>query len=175
MTIRICAAALFALLFTSASASANVPDYFGDNDQTALRNGARDAEELRIMREREIGLMLENEQRARNMAAAQARAALPSDPRLIPLAPNTGISPATVSIIKTTLATSLEMDGPDVARKWENQQTGAHGLITVQKITTNVLGEPCRAFTITNLQDVTHSVDGTACYKNGQWAWIDNP
>jgi hypothetical protein len=33
--------------------------------------GARDAQELRIMREREIGLMLENEQRARDMAAVQ--------------------------------------------------------------------------------------------------------
>jgi hypothetical protein len=64
------------------------------------------------------------------------------------------------------------LDGPDVARKWDNAETGAHGLITVQKISKNVLGEPCRAFTITNLQDVMRSVEGTACYKNGQWVWI---
>ena len=171
MRTKIFAAALFALILTTAPASADV----SLASKLDMNAGVRASEELRIMREQEISLMLQNEQRARDMAAAQATAALPSDPRLIALAPDTGISPATVSIIKTTLATSLDMDGPDVARKWENPQTGAHGLITVQKITKHILGEPCREFTITNLQDVTHSVGGTSCYKNSQWVWIGNP
>ena len=95
-----------------------------------------------------------------------------TDPRLLPLSPDIGISPETNSAIMSALFTALDMNAPSTPREWSNPRTGAYGAVVPQDIVKNMFGEPCRAFTISlSMSGQTRSTYGNACRKDGQWVW----
>lgn len=109
---------------------------------------------------------LEIEKRRRDFARQS------TDPRLLPLSPDGGISPETHSAIMSALFSALDMNAPGAAREWSNPRTGASGNVVPQDIVKNMFGEPCRAFTISlNIRGQTRSTSGTACRRDGQWVW----
>lgn len=96
-----------------------------------------------------------------------------TDPRLLPLVSDVGLSPETQSAIMSALFTALDMNAPGSDREWRNIKTGAFGTVIPQEIAPNMFGEPCREFTISlSLRGETRSTSGTACRKNGQWVWL---
>lgn len=97
-----------------------------------------------------------------------------TDPRLLPLSPDQGISLQTHSLIMSAVMTSLEMNAPGTAREWRNLQTGSYGSVFPKVIVQNMFGEPCREFSIslTDKRGETRITTGTACRKNGNWVWL---
>jgi len=109
---------------------------------------------------------LEIEKRRRDLARQN------TDPRLLPLSPDGGISSETNSAIMSALFTALDMNAPGSPRDWSNPKTGAYGAVLPQDIVKNMFGEPCRAFTISlNIRGQTRSTSGTACHREGKWVW----
>lgn len=109
---------------------------------------------------------LEIEQRRRDLARRN------TDPRLLPLSPDGGISPESHSAIMAAVFSALDMNAPGTPRKWSNQKTGAYGTVVPEDIVNNMFGEPCRAFTISlNQRGQTRTTAGTACRKGAQWIW----
>lgn len=98
-----------------------------------------------------------------------------TDPRLLPLSPELGISPETHSAIMSALFTALDMNAPGISREWRNPRTGASGTVLPKDLVQNMFGEPCRAFTVSlSIQGQERSTNGTACRKNSQWVWQGN-
>lgn len=138
---------------------------FIDTYQREMQEGARRRAEDQEWELRQ----LEIEQRRRNLARQS------TDPRLLPLSPDGGVSPETHSAIMSTLFAALDMNAPNTSRDWRNPQTGASGTVLPKEIVQNIFGEPCRAFIISlSIRGQERSTSGTACRKNGQWVWQGN-
>lgn len=95
-----------------------------------------------------------------------------TDPRLLPLSPEYGISPETHSAIMSTLFAALDMNSSGVSSEWKNPKTGTAGNVIPKELVRNIFGEPCREFTISlRMQGRERFINGTACRKNSQWVW----
>ena len=122
----------------------------------------RALEESRQREQEEFAARYQREQAARQR----------TDPRLLPLSPDGGISPETQSVIMSTLFAALDMNAPGTLREWSNPRTGASGAVQPQDIVKNLFGESCRAFTISlSARGQIRSTSGNACRKDGQWVW----
>lgn len=101
-----------------------------------------------------------------NQAVEQARNE--SNPKLLPLASNIGISRDTEAVIMNTLNHSLEFDSPNTTQNWINKSRGSSGTVTVYGVETSQYGAICRTFQITLEKE---SIQGSACRDNGRWVW----
>ncbi len=96
-------------------------------------------------------------------------------PKLLPLVTvDTSLSKESESIILSTLQRALEMDAGSSRREWRNNNVGSSGEVTVDTESQNRYGDTCRDFRISlNVSgQPTHTVEGTACRKNGRWVWL---
>lgn len=137
------------------------------NEQNKTSRLANERAEFEIEQEKSAARTQQQQQEQQEINAQNN-----FDPRLMPLHPDGTLSKITASAIYTTLFVALEMNRDGKPKEWHSAR-GSSGFITLQKVSKNVLGEPCRSFTITmTFMNQTNATDGVACHKSGKWVWI---